>query len=196
MIIGIVCLCGPSVITLKVLGHPAFARTPRSAPAGVPATEPQYLPFAGGRMVRVIEGNAQPPTHINVWSHYGWDFALAYGEPALLGIPGVVGFVGTGCDPLNSPGCHGGFGNTVVTRAGDGSCARFGHLKTVAVKVGQALPLGALIGTVGSSGNSSGPHLHYQREDCHTGYSIASSFIEAGVPQSGTTAVSRLYPGA
>jgi hypothetical protein len=194
--LGIACLCGPSVITLKVVGRQAFARTAPSVPTGVPATEPQYLPFAGGRMVRVIEGNAQGPTHINVWSRYGYDFALTYGEPALLGIPGVVGLVRTSCDPLHSQGCNGGFGNTVVVRAGDGTCVRFGHLKTVAVAEGQALPLGAIIGTVGSSGNSSGPHLHYQREDCLTAYSIASSFIEAGVPQTGETVVSRLYSGA
>jgi hypothetical protein len=63
------------------------------------------------------------------------------------------------------------------------------------VKEGQLLALGAAIGTVGSSGSSGGPHLHYQREDCFTAYSIASSFIEAGVPQTGTIVLSRLYRG-
>jgi hypothetical protein len=192
VIVGIVFLFGPSVVRTTVFGGKASART---APAGLAATAPQYLPFAGGRMVHVIEGNAQRPTHINVWSRYGWDFGLAYGEPALLGIPGVAARVQSGCDPLDSQGCIGGFGNTVVVRAGDGTCARFGHLKTVAVKRGQALALGATIGTVGSSGNSSGYHLHYQREDCATGYSIASSFIEAGVPATGGVVLSRLYPG-
>jgi hypothetical protein len=107
----------------------------------------------------------------------------------------VVGLVRTGCDPLHSQGCNGGFGNTVVVWVADGTCARFGHLRTVAVEQGQALARGAVIGTVGSSGNSSGYHLHYQREDCTTGYSIPSSFIEARVPQTGETVISLLHPG-
>jgi murein DD-endopeptidase MepM/ murein hydrolase activator NlpD len=188
VILGIVFLIG--LVTMKPLARKAFASTPAVA------TEPQYLPFAGGRSVHIIEGNEQPPSHVNVWSRYGWDFALAYGEPVLLGIPGVVALAQTGCDPLHSQGCNGGFGNTVVVRAADGSCARFGHLKTVAVREGQVLALGAQIGTVGSSGNSSGYHLHYQREDCATGYAIPSSFIEAGVPQTSEIVVSRLYPAA
>jgi murein DD-endopeptidase MepM/ murein hydrolase activator NlpD len=189
------CLFGPGVVTMKVIGPQAFARTPKTRPPSVAPTEPQYLPWAGGRYIYVIQGNRQLPTHVNVWSRYGWDFAIGYGQPALLGIPGVVAFVRTGCDPLHSWGCNNGFGNTVVVRAGDGTCVRYGHLQTVAVTSGKVLPLGAKIGTVGSSGNSGGPHLHYQREDCDTGYSLASRFVEADVPATGTTVRSRLYPG-
>jgi murein DD-endopeptidase MepM/ murein hydrolase activator NlpD len=188
------CLCGPSAITLGLLGRRAFARPP-AASAPVAATEPQYLPWAGGRIVYVVQGNGSLPTHASVASHYGWDFALAYGEPALLGIPGVVVTARAGCDPLKSEACNDGYGNTVVVRVGDGSCARFEHLQTVTVAEGQPLGLGAQVGTVGSSGHSTGPHLHYQREDCATGRSLRSTFYEAGIPLRGVYVTSRLYPG-
>jgi hypothetical protein len=195
VILGIAFLLGPSVLTMKVIGRQAFARGPKGVPAPAVATAPQYLPFAAGRMVRVNQGNAQRPTHYTVWDRYAWDFGLAFGEPALLGLPGVVGGVHGGCDPLHSWGCNGGYGNNVAVRAHDGTCVRYMHLQTIAVKPGQALTLGAAVGTVGSSGNSTGAHLHYQREDCRTGHAIASSFIEAGVPQTGWIVMSRLHPG-
>jgi murein DD-endopeptidase MepM/ murein hydrolase activator NlpD len=195
VILGIVCLLGPSVVSMKVIGRQAFARGPRAVATPAAATVPQYLPFAAGRMVRVNQGNAQHPSHYDVRNRYGWDFGLAYGEPALLGLPGVVTLVRAGCDPLASWGCNGGYGNNVAVRAADGTCVRYVHLQTIAVSLGQELPLGAQIGTVGSSGNSTGPHLHYQREDCRTGDALASSFVEAGVPQTGWVVMSRLHPG-
>ena len=156
--------------------EPAAAQAPR-------ATVPQYLPWRAGRTVYVVQGNHGVFTHQRPATRYGWDFALALGEPVFAGLTGVVDHVATGCAALHSQGCNGGYGNSVSVRALDGTCALFLHLKTVAVAAGQVVPMGAFIGTVGSSGNSTGPHLHYQREVCETGVSVPSRFVDAGVPQ-------------
>ncbi len=97
-----------------------------------------------------------------------------------------------GCAAVRSWSCNDGYGNTVLVRAADGTCARFEHLETIAVAAGRSLTLGARIGNVGSSGRSTGPHLHYQREDCDTHRSLPSTFAEAGAPRGGTTVTSRL----
>jgi peptidase M23-like protein len=110
----------------------------------------------------------------------------------LLGLAGVVAFTAEGCAIIDS---HGDYGNTVTVRAADGTCARFAHLSTVAVVPGQVVALGALIGTVGSSGHSTGFHLRYQREVCETGRSVPSRFVEAGVPLGGVDVTSALPAG-
>lgn len=53
-------------------------------------------------------------------------------------------------------------GRTVKVQYPDGSTASFGHMNSIAVRVGQTLAPGESIGEVGSSGNSTGPHIHYQ----------------------------------
>lgn len=86
--------------------------------------------------------------------------------------------------------CNSGWGNSVVVCYGDGTCSRYGHLSAVVVGVGQSVGQGQLLGRVGSTGNSSGPHLHYQLENSR-GISLPSSFAEAGVPRAGQAVTSR-----
>ncbi|HEY6891986.1 MAG TPA: M23 family metallopeptidase [Solirubrobacter sp.] len=160
---------------VRSLLEPAAAHPPR-------ATVPQYLPWTPGRAVRVLQGNNGTFSHQTPENRYAWDFGLRHGEPIFVGLAGVVDRVATGCDVVDSQHCNGGYGNTVSVRALDGTCARFGHLDKVAVVEHQVVALGAFIGTVGSSGRSTGFHLHYQREVCETGIAIPSRFVEAGVP--------------
>jgi murein DD-endopeptidase MepM/ murein hydrolase activator NlpD len=54
------------------------------------------------------------------------------------------------------------YGNLVSIKNGDGFIALYGHLDTVLVKEGQRVKLGEQIGTVGNSGWSTNPHLHYE----------------------------------
>jgi hypothetical protein len=155
-------------------------------------TQDQYLPWAAGRTVQVTQGNNGAASHTSAWTRYGWDFGLHYGDAVLLGIPGVVALARGGCAGTNSWDCNSGYGNTVTVRVDDGSCARFEHLSAINVSVGQALTRGQQIGAIGSSGSSTGPHLHYQREDCATGYSMPSAFFEAGIPAGGASVTSAL----
>ena len=56
----------------------------------------------------------------------------------------------------------GGYGNMVEIDHGTGLATRYAHLSTIAVAVGQAVEAGAVLGRAGSTGRSTGPHLHYE----------------------------------
>jgi murein DD-endopeptidase MepM/ murein hydrolase activator NlpD len=61
-----------------------------------------------------------------------------------------------------SAGWGGGYGNLVVLRHQGGMVTRYAHLSRIAVRPGQAVSQGQRIGAVGSTGLSTGPHLHYE----------------------------------
>jgi len=72
--------------------------------------------------------------------------------------------------PIESPAAgtvvaassHGGYGKNVVLDHGNGVESRYAHLKKIDVKLGQRVEQGQVIGLVGSTGRSTGPHLHYE----------------------------------
>ncbi|MGO4835386.1 M23 family metallopeptidase, partial [Rhizobiaceae sp. 2RAB30] len=59
-------------------------------------------------------------------------------------------------------GWNGGYGRMVEVEHGSGFTTRYAHLSKIRVKVGQAVTTGDIVGDVGSSGRSTGPHLHYE----------------------------------
>lgn len=59
-------------------------------------------------------------------------------------------------------GLRGGFGNCIMIKHGNGFETLYGHLSKILVKVGQDVNIGQQIGNVGSTGRSTGPHLHYE----------------------------------
>ncbi|GAB3964881.1 M23 family metallopeptidase [Streptomyces sparsus] len=85
-------------------------------------------------------------------SHSGVDFAAASGTP--------VRSVGAGT--VVEAGWGGAYGNNVVVRHSDGGFTQYGHLSAMDVRIGQAVTSGQSIGKVGSTGNSTGPHLHFE----------------------------------
>ncbi len=84
--------------------------------------------------------------------HPGQDFAGAYGSPIYVTAPGVVSFAGE----------RSGYGNTVEVDHGHGFKTRYGHLSAISVVVGQQVAVGQRIGAMGSTGRSTGNHLHYE----------------------------------
>ena len=56
----------------------------------------------------------------------------------------------------------GGYGKTIMINHGNGISTRYGHLSGFAVTTGQHVQRGEIIGYVGESGRSTGPHLHYE----------------------------------
>ncbi|HLI65482.1 MAG TPA: peptidoglycan DD-metalloendopeptidase family protein [Caulobacteraceae bacterium] len=84
--------------------------------------------------------------------HPGLDFAGPMYTPVHVTAPGVVSFTGQ----------RNGYGNVVEIDHGHGLKTRFGHLAVIYVKVGQHVAIGDRLGGIGSTGRSTGPHLHYE----------------------------------
>jgi murein DD-endopeptidase MepM/ murein hydrolase activator NlpD len=84
--------------------------------------------------------------------HSGVDIAAAYGKEVPAAGAGQVVF----------SGAQGGYGNTVVIEHADGIRTRYAHLASIQVEAGSAVDAGTIIGRVGSSGRSTGPHLHFE----------------------------------
>lgn len=84
--------------------------------------------------------------------HSGVDIGTNYGHPIVAPADGVVTFT----DSL------GGYGKAIMINHGNGISTRYGHLAGFAVAAGQAVHRGDVIGYVGDSGRSTGPHLHYE----------------------------------
>jgi murein DD-endopeptidase MepM/ murein hydrolase activator NlpD len=84
--------------------------------------------------------------------HPGIDFAALEGSPAHATAAGTVILAGY----------NGGYGNEVEIDHGNGITTRYGHLSEIDVQVGQVVSKGAVVGKTGSTGRSTGPHLHYE----------------------------------
>jgi murein DD-endopeptidase MepM/ murein hydrolase activator NlpD len=84
--------------------------------------------------------------------HSGLDFPGAFFTPIYSTAPGVVSFTGV----------RSGYGNTIEIDHGGGFKTRYAHLQGIAVSVGQRVGVGQRIGAMGSTGRSTGPHLHYE----------------------------------
>jgi len=55
-----------------------------------------------------------------------------------------------------------GYGNLIEIEHGNGLITRYGHCQSITVKVGQQIKQGDSLGTIGSTGRSTGPHIHYE----------------------------------
>lgn len=85
--------------------------------------------------------------------HTGWDIATATGTPVSVTAPGIIETAGWTTQ---------GYGFHIIVNHGYGYRTLYGHLSRILVKPDQQVDVGQLIGLVGSTGYSSGPHLHYE----------------------------------
>jgi murein DD-endopeptidase MepM/ murein hydrolase activator NlpD len=84
--------------------------------------------------------------------HQGLDIAAPHGKEVFSPSDGTVVYAGL----------EGGYGNVIVIDHGYGIKTRYGHLSKIVVKAGAKVKRGELIATVGNTGRSTGPHLHYE----------------------------------
>lgn len=84
--------------------------------------------------------------------HNGVDISSGYGQAVMAPADGVVEFADF----------FGGYGRALILNHGRGVSTRYGHLSGFAVTVGQQVHRGDIIGYIGLSGRSTGPHLHYE----------------------------------
>ncbi len=109
------------------------------------------MPVVGGRVTSGF-GARRHPVLGYTRMHAGIDFGAAYGSPIYAVSDGTVTFAGW----------HGGHGNFVKLAHGGGFGTGYGHMSRIAVTPGSRVRAGQVIGYVGSTGLSTGPHLHYE----------------------------------
>lgn len=114
---------------------------------------PHHWPVANGLGVVTMEYGPNIHPFTGQWYlHKGFDIAGPPGLPLVAAADGVV--VDSSFDP--------GYGNNIIVRHRYGFHTRYAHLHQVFVREGQRISQGERIGTLGSSGFSSGPHLHFE----------------------------------
>lgn len=129
-----------------------LARTAWDMASHVPAIPP-ICPAKGTYRLSSSFGGRVDPVYGGLEFHQGQDFACKKGTPVYTTADGtveVVDFKFTG------------YGNEIVINHGFGYKTRYAHLSAIAVSEGMKLQRGDIIGNVGRSGKSTGPHLHYE----------------------------------
>ncbi len=123
---------------LLLLAATALAARTSPVDGGVLTSGPglRLDPFGSGRMVQ----------------HNGWDIAVPAGTPVYPTQDGTVYFAGP----------YKGYGNLVAVEHGQGVLTLYGHNSEVLVKPGQRVDTKTVIAHAGSTGRSTGPHVHYE----------------------------------
>ncbi|MEV6600064.1 M23 family metallopeptidase [Actinoplanes sp. NPDC051346] len=152
---------------------PVAARTTTTAPASAPASAvADTVTGFGGTPVGVAVRRLPTPTPTAAWvdpmpagtvtscfgprwgrQHAGVDLAAAAGTTVAAAATGTVASAGTDYD---------GYGISVLIEHPDGVSTHYAHLASTAVRPGDTVTAGQPIGAEGSTGNSTGPHLHFE----------------------------------
>ena len=112
---------------------------------------PLGLPFTGA--ITSTFGHRENPFGGNaVETHKGLDISGPMGAAVKAMAKGEVAFAGL----------KGGFGNCIILKHGNGFETLYGHLSKILVHMGEQIDIGRQIGNIGSTGRSTGPHLHYE----------------------------------
>jgi murein DD-endopeptidase MepM/ murein hydrolase activator NlpD len=121
------------------------------------------IAFANNSVRTIYPLTAPAPTT----SSYGWRTHPITGSRRFhsgidIGAPMGAPVVAAGSGTIVSAGWQGGYGKTIVIQHNGVQQTLYGHLSEIFVQPGQRIEQGMLIGRVGSTGNSTGPHLHYE----------------------------------
>jgi murein DD-endopeptidase MepM/ murein hydrolase activator NlpD len=122
--------------------HAAPHEGPPAADAGAPHSPPVSSGF--GRRLDPLTGEER--------FHTGLDLRAAEGTAITAAAPGVV----------RSAGPRGGYGNAVEIDHGGGVTTLYAHASSLAVKVGDQVAEGDMVGRIGQTGRATGPHLHFE----------------------------------
>ncbi len=112
---------------------------------------PLGMPYHG-RITSTFGHRENPFGGNNVETHKGLDISGPIGSPVKAMAEGKVEFAGQ----------RGGFGNCIMLKHANGFETLYGHLSKILVSVGENVKIGQTIGKIGSTGRSTGPHLHYE----------------------------------
>ncbi len=112
---------------------------------------PRYLPASLEFISSGFGYRADPFTGAGAM-HAGLDFKGPYGAPIYAAAKGVISFAGV----------RSGYGNCIEIDHGNGLLTRYAHMSAYRAHLGQSVSPGDVIGAIGSSGRSTGPHLHFE----------------------------------
>jgi murein DD-endopeptidase MepM/ murein hydrolase activator NlpD len=129
-------------LLLAVDSVPVFAQ---------PSAKAYVFPIMSPRLSSKF-GKREHPIHKVIRKHHGLDLAVPLGTPVRVITGGRVVFAGP----------YAGYGKLVTIDHGDTLLSLYGHLDEILVNLGQMLEAGHVIGRVGSTGQSTGPHLHFE----------------------------------
>ena len=132
-------------------------------------TAPIHMPISGNFRQSSGFGNRTDPFTGGRAFHSGLDFAAPKGTTVLSAGKGIVTFVGT----------KSGYGNVVEVTHANGLVTRYAHLSGFLSEEGQAVNTGTPIAKVGSTGRSTGPHLHFEVRKADDAIN-PKAFIDAG----------------
>lgn len=148
----------------KLIRHSAFTNAGFREKISIDATEaarlnamPTLQPILPWDTDKLISGFGTriDPYHKGLYEHPGIDIALPRGTEVVATAPGKIILARKSSIPA-------GYGNYVEIDHGGGFVTRYAHLEEIRVKQGQQVEKGMVIGTLGNSGGSVAPHLHYE----------------------------------
>ena len=139
-----------------------YANENKPKPTSPQTQAPVQPPSTGGSTVPSGSSFAWPvPSSSYITSYFGWrgsewhqgmDIAAGMGSNVIAARGGIVTYAGW----------LGGYGNLIILDHGDGYTTRYAHLSAYNCYYGQSVSRGQVIGFIGSTGNSTGPHLHFE----------------------------------
>lgn len=162
--------------------YSAVSNAVPKAPLSTGAPMPQQLtfPILGDYRISSPFGSRSSPGGIGSTNHKGIDIAVPTGTPVVA--PTDI--------KITQAGWSGGYGNLIRGMDDAGNTYEFGHLSQIGVKPGDVVQQGTQIGKVGSTGNSTGPHLHFGIKDA-TGKFINPSDLLSKAKQAGQDALKK-----
>ncbi|WP_026453037.1 M23 family metallopeptidase [Saccharomonospora iraqiensis] len=167
----------------------AAASTALAVPAvalgtAAPASAADYyyeLPYPAGEAYQVTQGPEGTYSHTGPYNEYAWDFRLPANYEVSAAQAGTI--VYSGRSPYQANGIE------VIIRHSNGLCTQYAHLNRALHDAGTRVPQGRVVAWSGSTGNSTGPHLHFQVINCDTRVSQYAE-LQGWVPPTGSWPVS------
>jgi murein DD-endopeptidase MepM/ murein hydrolase activator NlpD len=144
------------------------------------ASQTEQLPSAGQSPALPVQGI--------VTSNYGWrqdpiDGTIRHHNGVDIAVPTGTKVKAIAAGRVVESGPHGGYGNLVAVEHGDGTRSMYGHNSRLEVSAGDQVEAGQVIALSGSTGRSTGPHLHF--ELWRNGSNVTASYLKngAGIPE-------------
>jgi murein DD-endopeptidase MepM/ murein hydrolase activator NlpD len=140
-----------TTLQTKTISAPVPAKVRVGTKTAVSRSGSNYGVVSGGRLTSNFGTRVHPVTRKSTF-HKGVDIAAPRGNPVYAYSSGTVTYAGWAS----------GYGNFIAISHGKGMVTRYGHLSAINVRVGQQVSVRQRIGAVGSTGVSTGPHLHFE----------------------------------